>query len=347
MADARTPSHRPRSSITLCIIWMTVAGTLLAACNQPQVSATAQASLPPTSLSRAASIPTGAVKMQPSDDAWPPTVAPDWQPPVPLGAPIDTPGAEDSPFLTLDGRELYFFFTPDLNIPVERQIGDGVTGIWVSQRTPGAGWSEPTRVVLSDPGQVALDGCEFVLGEVMYFCSVRPGNLREVDLYTARRVNGTWQDWQNAGRQLNLDYTVGEMHITADGQTLYFGSSRPGGLGGRDLWSSTKTADGWSIPVNLGTAVNTGNDEDRPYLSPDGQQLWFDGTSRQGRPGPSVFRSLRQADGSWGPPEEIVSTFAGEPTLSPDGRTLYFVHHFFSPDLKHMIEADIFVTTRK
>jgi len=347
MADARTESHRPQSSITLCFIWMAVAATILGACDQPRPLATAQPSAPPAPKTRAASIPTGAVKMQPSDDAWPPTAAPGWEPPAPLGEPIDTPGAEDSPFLTLDGQELYFFFTPDLNIPVERQIGDGATGIWVSQRASDTDWSEPTRVVLSDPGQVALDGCEFVLGEVMYFCSVRLGNLREVDLYTARRVNGTWLDWQNAGRQLNLDYAVGEMHISADGQTLYFGSSRPGGLGGRDLWSSTRTAEGWSIPVDLGGPVNSAGDEDRPYLSPDGQELWFDGTSRQDRPGPAVFRSLRQVDGSWGPPEEIVSTFAGEPTLSADGRTLYSVQHFFSPDMTRMIEADIYVTKRK
>lgn len=101
------------------------------------------------------------------------------------------------------------------------------------------------------------------------------------------------------------------------------------------------------MPNDLGAPVNSSGDEDRPYLSPDGQELWFDGTSRQGRPGPAVFRSVRQADGSWGSPEEIVSTFAGEPTLSADGRTLYFVHHYFSADLKHMVEADIYVTRRK
>jgi hypothetical protein len=44
--------------------------------------------------------------------------------------------------------------------------------------------------------------------------------------------------------------------------------------------------------------------------------------------------------------EEIISSFAGEPTLNSDGRTLYFVHHYFSSDLSQMIEADIYVSTR-
>lgn len=75
--------------------------------------------------------------------------------------------------------------------------------------------------------------------------------------------------------------------------------------------------------------------------------MWFYGQSTKGRPGPSIFRSLRQPDGTWGAAEEIISTFAGEPTLSGDGKTLYFVHHYFSEDLSRMLEADIYVTTRK
>jgi hypothetical protein len=43
-------------------------------------------------------------------------------------------------------------------------------------------------------------------------------------------------------------------------------------------------------------------------------------------------------------PEEIISQFAGEPHLSADGQTLYFVHHYFSEDLSTMLEADIFTS---
>ena len=77
----------------------------------------------------------------------------------------------------------------------------------------------------------------------------------------------------------------------------------------------------------------------------DGLELWFNGQSTKGRPGPAIFRSLRQPDGTWGAAEEIVSTFAGEPTLSGDGKTLYFVHHYYSEDLGTMLEADIYVST--
>jgi len=42
---------------------------------------------------------------------------------------------------------------------------------------------------------------------------------------------------------------------------------------------------------------------------------------------------------------ELVSQFAGEPTLD-DAGNLYFVHHFFTREME-MIEADIYVARRR
>jgi hypothetical protein len=282
-------------------------------------------------------------KYTPEMDFWPPTIIDGWSQPVPLPYPVNTSGGEDSPFLLPDGQTLYFFFTPDVSIPAERQLLDGVTGIWVTRRS-GETWGEPKRVRLSDPGKLALDGCEFVSGNLMYFCTIREG-YTAIQWFRANFQDGSWQDWRYAGAELKQsEYEVGELHISADGQELYFHSSRAGGYGGRDIWVSQKTPDGWGAPDNLGPLVNTAADEGWPFVSVDGQELWFNGQSTRGRPGPAIFRSLRQPDGSWGPAEEIISTFAGEPTLSGDGKTLYFVHHYYSEDVSTMLEADIYVT---
>lgn len=101
----------------------------------------------------------------------------------------------------------------------------------------------------------------------------------------------------------------------------------------------------WGDPVNLGPNVNSRKNEVQPFLSSSGQELRITGDSRLGYPGPCTFRTLLQPDASWGPAQEIVSRFAGEPTLD-DGGNLYFVHHFFSRDDK-MIEADIYLSLRK
>jgi WD40-like Beta Propeller Repeat len=297
----------------------------------------------PQPIPRAQFIPAGAVKMHPQDDAWPPIAASGWSDPEPMPGPINTAGAEDSPYPTHDGRSFLFVFAPDLNVPAQEQLFNGATGIW-SAAANGESWGEPTRVWLAKPDEPALDGCPFALSDVLYFCSVRVGNVREIDIYRATMRDGLWSDWKNAGQPLNIDLEAGELHMNESGTEVLFASRRAGGYGGFDLWTSQATAQGWSAPVNLGPAINTPGDENRPALTPDESELWFDGPSRIGMPGPAIFRSQRLPDGSWGESQEIVSRFAGEPAFSADGQVLYFVHHYFSPDMSRMIEADIYMT---
>jgi hypothetical protein len=77
-------------------------------------------------LTRAEAVPETAVKMTPEMDVYPPVLHSDgWENPVPLGSPIDTAGGEDSPFITPDGNNFYFFFTPDVSVPAEKQLLDG------------------------------------------------------------------------------------------------------------------------------------------------------------------------------------------------------------------------------
>ena len=287
---------------------------------------------PPT---REEKIPSGAVKMTPGDDNFAPVLhLNEWGDPVPLPGPINTAGAEDSPFITPDGMNFYFFFTPDVNVPPEKQIIDGVTGIWWS-KYDGDGWGEPVRVVLND--DVSLDGAVFILGNTMWFASVRVGNYGEVDIYTAKLKNGRWGDVKNAGKQLNEDYDVGELHITSDGSTMYCGRSDG------DIWVLQKTGEGWSEPVRV-EGINSERREDQPFITPDGTEMWFTGQSRMGYTGPAIFRSVWNGSG-WGEPQEVISNFAGEPTLDSQGN-IYFVHHYYTKDMK-MIEADIYVAYHK
>jgi hypothetical protein len=281
---------------------------------------------------RASAIPAGAVKMTPETDANPVvSLSPEFEQPVMLGSTVDTAGAEDSPFILPDGRTLYFFFTPDVSVPVEKQLLDGVTGLWVSHGSGGE-WGTAERVVLEDPGKLALDGCEFVTGDVMWFCSTREG-YTGIHWFTARSINGTWHDWQLA--DFPADHEVGELHMTADGSTVYFHSARPGGKGGLDVWVSRKAPDGsWGEPSNV-AAVNTERDDGWPALSPDGQELWI---SRDY----ALWRS-ELVDGRWQTPVKMFAPLAGEATIDAAGN-VYFVHHYYDGD--RMIEADIYVAYR-
>jgi hypothetical protein len=262
----------------------------------------------------------------------------EFETPVPLGDGVNTAGAEDSPFVMPDGNTLYFFFTPDGNIPAQQQLFDGVTGIWVSHRVNGV-WQPAERVWLQDPGELSLDGAEFVLGDEMWFASARKSNYRDIDLWIADFASGRWTNWHNAGKLLNQDYKIGEMHITADGNELYFHADRAGGKGGVDIWVTRKVNGEWQPPENV-ALVNSAETDGWPYISQDGSEMWF---LRWYRGSPAVFRS-KKVGGEWGEPELVVSQFAGEPTLDNEGN-LYFVHHYYRDG--KMLEADIYVAYKK
>jgi hypothetical protein len=291
---------------------------------------------------RLKAIPSEATKMYPAMDSFKPVVHSDlWEQPIPMPGPINTAGAEDSPFITGNGTWFFFFFTPDVKVPPEKQLIDGVTGIWWVKRV-GDNWSSPEKIVFFD--DVSLDGAESVFGNTMWFASVRAGNYGEIDVYSADYENGEWVNVRNVGEQLNVDIDIGEFHLTQDGNTLYFHTGNFSAGGSMDLWVTHKTGSAWDTPIPL-AEINTDANEGFPYVTADGNELWFTSWSKLGYTGPAIFRSIKLPNGAWGPPEEIVSNFAGEPALDDQGN-IYFVHHFYSPALE-MIEADIYVAYKK
>ena len=313
-------------------VFLPIALACLAGCRKPY----------PFLADRYSKIPADAVKGTPATDPFPPfTVSSEWEAPEPMPGPVNTAGGEDSPFITPDGQEFYFFFTPDVRVPVEKQLLDSVTGIW-SCRLQGGSWTEPERVILND--DIAMDGCEDVFGDTMWFASARTGNYGEIDWYVATRSNGEWGEWRNAGRQVNETLKFGELHLSSDHRTMYFGKA--GQYGGLDLFKSERTAFGWGAPENLGPNVNGPKDESRPFLSSDMKELYFTGWNDTIM-GPCVYRCRLDSAGNWGPAELIVARFAGEPTLD-DAGNLYFVHHYYkSEQTSEMLEADIYVCRRK
>ena len=292
-------------------------------------------------------IPDDIMKRVPETDPYPPILhSVDFEEPVPLPYPVNTAGAEDSAFILPDGKTLYFFFTPDVRVPPEQQVLDEVSGVWVTHLTE-TGWSKPTRVWLQEPGKLALDGAVCIQDDEMWFASAREG-YTGVNMFTARYLSGKWIDWQYVGDRLMKDIQIGEVHIHGD--DLYFHSSRPGGHGSYDIWLTTRSYNEgleieWSDPANI-HAVNTEEAESLPFVTSDGNELWF---TRTHMGTPAIFRSIKSNDG-WGAPELIVSQFAGEPTLD-DAGNLYFTHHFYEFDEELgknvMIEADIYVARRK
>jgi hypothetical protein len=134
---------------------------------------------------------------------------------------VNTAGAEDSPFIPEGRQEFYFFFTPDPNIPAEKQLLDGVTGIWcvalAGGPVAGTGESLAAGQREAGSGRVHLH----VSGNLMYFCSAREGYVGCTLVHGKLRRR---QVEELGERRLPFcNSRCGELHIRGD--ELYYHSS--------------------------------------------------------------------------------------------------------------------------
>lgn len=84
------------------------------------------------------------------------------------------------------------------------------------------------------------------------------------------------------------EYSVGHPTLSKDGKTLYFASDMPGTLGGADIWKSELVDNKWGTPQNLGSSVNTEEDELFPHIWED-RQLYFASKGHEGLGGLDIF----------------------------------------------------------
>jgi len=85
---------------------------------------------------------------------------------------------------------------------------------------------------------IRRDGLELI------FSSNRPGSLGPIDLWVSTResTDDPWSEPVNLGPIVNIaGFTTRSPGLSADGTTLYFGSDRPGGFRGVDIYVSTRT----------------------------------------------------------------------------------------------------------
>jgi hypothetical protein len=205
-------------------------------------------------VDRQTTLPEDIVKGTPANDRHPPLLhSDDYQQPVPVPGDVNTIGGEDSPFILPDGQTLYFFFTPDVRLPHDQQIRDGVTGMYAARLENGT-WGSVARVWLAPPGTLAMDGAFSVQGDELWFASVREGYTGPM-MFTAEWMGARWGNWEPVSDRLMYEIQIGEVHIHGD--ELYFHSDRADGKGDRDIWKTTRDGQGnWSDPINI-EAVNT------------------------------------------------------------------------------------------
>lgn len=151
------------------------------------------------------------------------------------------------------------------------------------------------------------------------------------DLYTCDYVNGEWTEIRPLGERVNDPvWWDSQPTVSADGNSIYFASNRPGGQGGIDIWMTQKDASGqWGVPVNLGPTINTERDEKSPFIHSDSQTLYFSSQGHPGMGGYDIFFARQDEKGNWKTPLNIgipINTENDELGffVSTDGQTAFF-----------------------
>lgn len=217
-----------------------------------------------------------------------------WGPPVNLGAAVNTPSNDFGPNVSIDGHLLFF--------ASGRPGGQGGADLYMSWRddvNDDLAWSTPVNlgapINTADNEQApnyhqnAEEG-----GGNIYF---NRGNMAagRADLYFA----GVTRDGVSYGpvtfvMELNSPVNEAAATLRHDAKEIFFFSSRPGGLGSTDIWTSTRQNANapWSPPTNV-TELNTPAGDVTPNLSFDGLTMIF-GSNRPGTLGENdLFMATR------------------------------------------------------
>lgn len=167
-----------------------------------------------------------------------------WGTPVRLGPGVNTPDRTENAAAYLqsaeDGSENLYF---NRSIPgvVQPDIYVGAITRDGETRGDAVPVSELNVPTANDQhATIRKDGRE------IFFSSNRAGGVGNFDVYTSSRrsVHEPWDPPVNVGAPINTAAADMQPSLSDDARTLLFASGRPGGLGGFDLWISTRTPSG-------------------------------------------------------------------------------------------------------
>ena len=176
-----------------------------------------------------------------------------------------------SPINSDEHKTIIVSVTPDGNTILLNRNNDKKHPLYISNKTKD-GWSNPKPVNIRDwdfdISQQHAEGALYSLGsdgKTLIIGVRRLEGFGNKDLWVSfKENNNNFSKPINLGNMINTKRLEYAPCLAPDMKTLYFSSNGHGGLGGRDIFKSTRLDDtwiNWSKPENLGNTINTKDDE--------------------------------------------------------------------------------------
>jgi len=220
--------------------------------------------------------------------------------PIRLGENINSENYDYFPALTVDNEVMIFTRHRRDAIPPNEDIYVSyfIDGEWTRAENIGS----PVNSDLNE-GAIALSPD----GKFLFFTGCNfPKGMGSCDIYVSKRVGLYFTQPVLLSSPLNSKHYETQPSVSVDGNTIYFVSARPGGYGGLDIWKINIDDQGnMTNPENLGPTINTSGDDERPFVHPDGQTLYFASDGHVGMGETDIFLSRKTSSGAWGEPENM------------------------------------------
>jgi hypothetical protein len=217
-----------------------------------------------------------------------------WGPPLNLGAVINTSALDNAPVLSRDEHWLFFNST--------RTGGYGGFDLWASYRAhthDDFAWQPPINLG-TGVNSMSLEAAASFFendddGLPLLFFTRLPGALGNADTYvSAATADGSFGP-ATLVPELSSAANDQRPSVRFDGLEVFLQSDRVGSFGGFDLWVSTREtlSQAWSIPINLGSTVNSTSSVQQPHIAADRETLFFASNRPGGFGGQDLYVTTR------------------------------------------------------
>lgn len=257
---------------------------------------------------------------------------------------INTPGWQDSVYISGDGQELYLAYLPFVQKDFmdlyfgrvsEKQIKErgpfrpGSHGkmnfeTYKAVRKKNGSWGTPVNLNINSTyslysAKLSHDGTE-----LYYAIRDYKGNYGADDIYVSNKLSdGNWSKPKNLGPNINTMFREDTPCLTADGKTMYFGHNKHEMLGWEIMvsyrengkWSKAKR---FEEPINQKNPKTTANYQ--PFITSDGEEFYFTRIQQ-------LYMSSKQSDGKWGKPVKVFPKLpvSAHASVTDDNKYLFFL----------------------
>lgn len=209
-----------------------------------------------------------------------------------------------------DGKEIYW----------------GLEGnIWMTKLEKDK-WIMPEIVSFSRNDKIHLDVPFLSPDNRKMFFTLQPvddSQSRNNDqIWFVERIANGWSEPQPVSSNVNSTKLHWQFSVSNSG-TLYFSGLKEDGFGGDDIYYSQLLNGKYTEPINLGSTINSENNEIHPFIAPDESYIIFCQEDEY-----IFYISFKGKDGQWSQPKSLGQSISGNcPIISPDGKYLFYVAH--------------------